>query len=286
MKFFDFFRKRKSPAKKEPANVELPDGRKISQRLAALLPKLEPLALPCIRIKATPSDSLFQFDSKFGGEPYWPANKPYPVDGEGSYMYLLAQLNFSQIPKLEGYPDGGLLQFYLAADSMYGLNFDKPAEQINFRLVYFDNTNAPALNHFHFLNEEDRKDALPIERPMQLSFTIDKDYFSFSDIRLPEERVDEAMAELKSVEERRSMEDELSVAFPDGGHKIGGYACFTQTDPREDHAGTSDWILLLQIDSQLPDICWGDVGVGNFFIHPEDLKRKDFSRVLYNWDCT
>jgi len=25
--------------------------------------------------------------------------------------------------------------------------------------------------------------------------------------------------------------------------------------------------------------------VGNFFINREALKRRDFSRVLYNWDC-
>ena len=30
---------------------------------------------------------------------------------------------------------------------------------------------------------------------------------------------------------------------------------------------------------------WGDCGVGNFFINAEDLKRLDFSNVLYNWDC-
>ena len=32
-------------------------------------------------------------------------------------------------------------------------------------------------------------------------------------------------------------------------------------------------------------IMWGDVGICNFFISPEALKRRDFSRVLYNWDC-
>ncbi len=32
-------------------------------------------------------------------------------------------------------------------------------------------------------------------------------------------------------------------------------------------------------------ILWGDAGVGNFFINREDLKRRDFSKILYNWDC-
>jgi len=43
--------------------------------------------------------------------------------------------------------------------------------------------------------------------------------------------------------------------------------------------------LLLQIDSIGEHILWGDVGVGNFFITEDELKRKDFSKVLYNWDC-
>ena len=33
------------------------------------------------------------------------------------------------------------------------------------------------------------------------------------------------------------------------------------------------------------EMLWGDVGVCNFFIHPHDLAKRDFSKVLYNWDC-
>ena len=46
------------------------------------------------------------------------------------------------------------------------------------------------------------------------------------------------------------------------------------------------------LDSQLaenrgePDlVLWGDCGVGNFFISREALKKRDFSRVGYHWDC-
>ncbi|RYZ52984.1 MAG: DUF1963 domain-containing protein [Chitinophagaceae bacterium] len=286
MSFFDFFRRKKAPAPEPVPLVQLPDGRTVSQTLADYLPKLETLALPCIRIEATPSDNLFQFDSKFGGHPYWPKDKVYPVDSFGNYMYPLAQLNFSQIPHLEGYPEKGLLQFYIAADDMYGLNVDNPTAQTNFRVVYFEDTTEPPVENFHFLDSQQRESDLPLKGQMQLSFKQDTDYFSFSDVRLPEERLDKVMTDLQPGEEYRRMEDELSQAFPDNGHKIGGYAYFTQTDPREDHAGTSDWVLLLQIDSQGSDICWGDYGVGNFFIHPDDLRRKDFSKVLYNWDCT
>jgi uncharacterized protein YwqG len=39
------------------------------------------------------------------------------------------------------------------------------------------------------------------------------------------------------------------------------------------------------VDSDNEIIC-GDVGVANFFIRPGDLAKKDFSQVMYNWDCT
>ncbi len=50
-----------------------------------------------------------------------------------------------------------------------------------------------------------------------------------------------------------------------------------------------DYILLFQLDSDSEDgkdIMWGDAGVGNFFIHPDDLRKRDFSKVVYNWDCS
>jgi uncharacterized protein YwqG len=30
---------------------------------------------------------------------------------------------------------------------------------------------------------------------------------------------------------------------------------------------------------------WGDSGVAQFFMHEDDLRRRDFSKVRYNWDC-
>lgn len=30
---------------------------------------------------------------------------------------------------------------------------------------------------------------------------------------------------------------------------------------------------------------WGDSGVCGFFCTPAELKERNFSNVLYNWDC-
>ena len=68
------------------------------------------------------------------------------------------------------------------------------------------------------------------------------------------------------------------------GHKIGGYAYFTQSDPRDYNNNQKDEILLLQIDTD-EQIMFGDSGVGNLFINPKSLKEKDFDQAWFNWDC-
>lgn len=102
----------------------------------------------------------------------------------------------------------------------------------------------------------------------------------------------------------RELPQEVSNMFFDifdlfsdnSGHKMLGYPCFVQSDPREYMKNGKDYnILLFQLDSELStwhkveqkyDICWGDAGICNFFIKESDLKNKDFSNVLYNWDCS
>ena len=64
---------------------------------------------------------------------------------------------------------------------------------------------------------------------------------------------------------------------------MGGYARFTQTDPPQNII--EDYILLMQIDID-KEIMWRDVGVANLFIRPGDLAKNDFSRVMYNRDCS
>ena len=83
--------------------------------------------------------------------------------------------------------------------------------------------------------------------------------------------------------------DELKS--PEPAHFVFGYPFFTQADPRYGELADEFDTLLLQMDSEgepgtgKDRILWGDVGIGGFFINGEALKRGDFSRVLFNWDC-
>jgi len=282
MKWFDFFRKKKAVVQ---GKGDATKHKALSPETVAYRLQVRASAMPCVRIEATPADHLFLFDSKFGGLPYWPAAKRYPTDGNGKPMALLAQLNFSQIPALAGYPDKGLLQFYLADHDLYGVNFDKPTDQTNFRVVYFEDTLQTPLEDFRFLTATPRESALPVEGQMQLQFSLQTNYVGSEDVRynkLVNEDLLATDAELEAADPSDAFLDEID----NGGHKIGGYAFFTQWDPREGEEEYEGWILLLQIDSQFNEILWGDMGVGNFFIHPDALARRDFSNVLYYWDCT
>ena len=69
------------------------------------------------------------FDSKVGGLPYWDPAKTYPTDSNGKKMFLLAQINFDQDKAESPLPQGGMLQFFVGDDEMYGLDFDHPSEQ-------------------------------------------------------------------------------------------------------------------------------------------------------------
>ena len=72
---------------------------------------LESTKLPCVHITPEPDETPGPTDSKFGGDYYLPAG------AEASEMEFLGQINFAQIPRLEGFPDKGLLQFFLRTGS-------------------------------------------------------------------------------------------------------------------------------------------------------------------------
>jgi len=66
---------------------------------------------------------------------------------------------------------------------------------------------------------------------------------------------------------------------------IGGYADFTQQDPRFGEKETRTECLL-KIDSYLDDrIFIGDSGIIFTLISPEDIKNCKFENATFDWDC-
>ena len=128
---------------------------------------------------------------------------------------------------------------------------------------------SSGISAVHFDSESFSKNYLQKEKYKEiLKAYDDKEYLSYWDI-------------WDILEEDK----EIGKKLFDGGHKIGGFPNFTQSDIRE----VGDYeILLLQIDSEgteKNEIIWGDCGVANFFIREKDLKELNFEKVIYNWDC-
>lgn len=229
------------------------------------------------------------WSSKIGGNPYLPAGFDYPMDEAGQPMLLLAQINFSELPALEDFPSSGILQFYLTADDdLFGLDFDDQTSQRNFRVIFHEPVHAEAdrlTTDFGFLEAVNRE-CFPVEGEYALQFRPHTDYLPHSNYAFEAAFGQDSHAFFNSFGENRDSVGEFFYEhFSTEDFKVGGYPFFTQHDPRFGTRYREFDVLLLQIISE-EDIMWGDVGVGNFFIRRNDLLKKDFSNVLYNWDCT
>jgi len=227
------------------------------------------------RREKIPEDNLELVDSKFLGFPFFPKEKEYPKDRNGKPMIMIAQLNFEQIPKLEHFPENGILQLFLSSTDWY----DEDS-----KIIYHskEELSQQVITDFSFISIKDYEE-IPIYKLHQLYFEkkIDKggsedsqfdylfdgaDYWDFTE-NLNEEE-----------------EKQFGEYFDSMGHKIGGYAEFTQSDPRHYNAGQRNDIQVLQIDVD-DHIMFGDSGLGHIFISKENLIAKEFSKAYFYWDC-
>lgn len=267
----------------EEINDELAEHNLTLDDLQARIARfLEETSQPSVRIKPAKGKTN-PTDSKFAGKPYQPTGFQWPYDRTGQPMKLLAQLNLAQMPKLEMLPKEGLLQFFLAQDigPVEGTNGKlEPADaKVLYHTPPFDDwgtANVPALPG---------DESFPISDEMRLNFTASAEPMNQSDFRFHE--TFKRIVGLEFDEIPEDVAEQYEEALSGGDHKVGGYAFFTQDDPRDAADGPAGHtIVLLQIDSDMDaGIQWGDNGVGAFLIKPEDLAALDFSNVYFTWDC-
>lgn len=246
---------------------------------------IESTIKPFIEIKTKRDKNLSLWQSKFGGFPYFPKEMPYPRDIYNKEMSLLAQINFEETPRLPDFPEKGILQFYISGhDELFGVHYNDPASQKNFRVLYFPDIieeEKYLYNDFSFYSNFQFHF---IEESFGLEFTLKQEPIPSCDYDFE----NMVFGKDNNLEESKKFElfDKYDEIFHSEGHKIGGYPFFTQFDPRGDLLDSKDKILLFQMDSdEEANIIWGDSGVGNFFIAKTDLQTLDFSRVSYHWDC-
>jgi len=248
----------------------------IPEFLSEFKTQLEKYKLETIKIAATPlknEESTSIHSSKFLGKPYLPIGMEYPKDKENRPMILWAQINFSEIPVLEGYPRQGILQFFVSAEW-----FDMD----DYRVLFHENSTEDFQTDFSFLTEEMYEES-PIYCEHQLNFSKEIEYGSSEDFRFDMTFNGKDYWDFHEAL-TKNQKKEIEKIIDGTDHKIGGYAYFTQADVRDYNKELRQDLLLLQIDTD-EEIMFGDSGVANFFINPEDLKNKRFEKAWFNWDC-
>ena len=244
---------------------------------------LENTRMPFIRARCLMARETPLWASKVGGAPYLPKGVLHPTAPDGRELFFLAQINFAEAPILHPFPEKGIVQFYIHDDDLYGMDFDDGENPDTFRVLYFPEViqDSTALHvPVDMLRDYDELPHHPDEC-YPLAFEVAEEYAPVSDYRFWE-HLGQNFFQKHGADEWEIMEG-YNKSVPGQGHKIGGYAYFTQDDPRKP---SDPMLLLFQLDSdEAMDLMWGDMGVGHFFIREKDLIARDFSKVLYDWDC-
>lgn len=277
------------------------DIEKVLKRVNDFLPPMPALKFSVAKEKTG------LFDSKIGGTPYFPKDMEYPRGKknvfEGQPLTLLAQLNFDELPSIPDFPTKGILQFFIAADDLYGMSSDYGegmTKQENFRVIYHETiiTDVSKLLSADEIPKYsgDEECYLPFtgeyklitHEPEMMSSTAYDFRFNETFVKCYNEFADEPIDDLWELDEEIC--DKLFDLDDTPDAVIGGYPVFAQDDPRFEESLADCDVLLFELDSVYDkekdiDIMWGDMGTGSFLISRDKLKALDFSRVLYNYDC-
>lgn len=230
----------------------------------------------CARIKLRP---LFETDpvscSKLGGFPYLPVGAEPPVGADGQPMKLMAQLNFEELPPISDipFPSEGIVQFWFSESSFWGLSFGESEPHDVFRCVFYSSATQPSRNDARLFEAAlDANNPPPFSSPQRCLFEKTVSFWTGCDETFAPDLTDEQMEEVYDANS--------------WGSRVGGWASFTQSDPRPEAPDGDAWILLWQSDSNDDEaVMWGDCGIANAFILRSDLEARRFERVMWNWDC-
>ncbi|WBO86384.1 YwqG family protein [Hymenobacter yonginensis] len=213
--------------------------------------------------------------SKFRGLPLLPLSMAYPRQQNGTPLLLLAQINLAELPANTLLPAAGLLQFYIPAQDWYDM------EEAQVRYIGPEHLGAEYQQDFSFLPANHDEES-PINCEHDLTFEATLEYGGLDD-----ERFALNFNGLNGYDFEETLPEKDKEAFSKllsgAGHKIGGYAYFTQGDPHAYSKGAAE-VQLLQIDID-EQIMFGDSGVAHFFITEEALKNREFDKAYFYWDC-
>ncbi len=234
------------------------------------------------------------YSTKLGGVPYMPKDAEYPCGRDGKPLRLLAQLNFDEFPHLQYYPSG-ILQFFCKDDFKFGMNTKNLSEQENFRIVYYDTIT----NRENLLSESEMPTigehpfaTFPIIKETALTPSeVKTDTLKLGDYRFENLLFEFAKLyklcpkKTKSmIDLPESLKDTIYNSFSQKCTAIGGYPSFKK-DPRETNSELRSCDeVLLRLDSADLNGYINGFSSCCFLISMEDLRNRNFSKVVYYWE--
>ena len=211
-------------------------------------------------------------DNKLGGTPYFPEGENYPYTSSGSPMALLLQVNLKDID-LPAFPSQGILEIFIDACLDYPLEY----KVFIFEEGLPQTTNLPEPDLEQFV----------LSHPFKIELKK-----SFSHMPLNDYRADNVIRQIAYMETGienfidgiwdNNIYRDLDVYLP--GACLGGYADFTQEDPRSEEDNRD--FCLFKLDSLLhKSIYIGDSGILSAIISEDSLRIGKVEDAVVDWDC-
>jgi uncharacterized protein YwqG len=229
-------------------------------------------------------------ESRIGGPPLAiGADKSWPRSAHNGFpMAFIAQVNFSELPNMEGFPKRGVLQIFSSfelVDVMGGcervVRWD--ADPHTDELIAIPDEIQKTTRKTKDFSETARQVGLPLVFETDMALGNPYNWpFEESDPsmenRLPES---EEVAAILEGWEKRS--ERILAGY--GDHWVGGHPSFVQYDVRSEYSACRylDRVLFhLGCDNE---INLGDAGLLNLMISRDALSKRDFQSAYLTWDC-
>ena len=220
-------------------------------------------------------------DNKIGGKPYLPVGVEYPKDKNGEYMPLLLQVNLKDID-WEGYPKNGILEIFIDKNLSwpcdYVIKFFK--EGLEYQTIF------PFIDLENFIVRE----ALKINLFKDICHMPESDYrFIDTIISIIKEMYNvevENIDDISDFFEDEDWQEKFYNIIKRHSITIGGYADFTQSDPRDSiNSDMEECLFKLDSNEDFNLFLIGDCGILFALISKKALKDGAFDKGIIDWDC-
>lgn len=225
----------------------------------------------CVEVFVCDGEPSFM-DNHIGGTPYFPDGAPYPRTKSGEPMALLLQVNLEDF-ELDGFPQKGILEVFIDAKVGWPLEYKLFIFQKGYRQADY----VPNINLEDFI----------ATKPLKIDFRKTSSHMPVSDYRA-EDVLQRIAAEVTG--DKNFINDiRYGNIFELMEHNhpkacLGGYADFTQDDPR--YAEDNRDFCLFKLDSLLHESIYiGDCGILTVTISKENLIAGNVDEAVVDWDC-